>query len=265
MGKKIIKLTENELHELIENTIHNLVSCDYSAIVKPASYSNPLTIAMMNRRVLDEGLVKTYPIKKTVEYIKSYFNLRNLQIKTVPGENGVEQILVLAPSAGDNIKIMEKAMNYFGYYLATPKPSENQRLSGGFVWLQFEPKFIEDISSQLRKEEKYLYHITPSYNEAKIKKLGFSPRAKNSMFNYPNRVYFIRGSVNSDEIMSIGEQLCQANRSDGNDGTYTVFTVDVDRIPETVPFYFDSNYKYGVYTNHNIKPDTIVGVKNMEF
>lgn len=263
MNKKVIKLTENELNNLIDKCINETIYCDYSQIDKAASYSNPLTIAMFNPKLLEEGLIKTYPIEKTVSYIKSYFNLRDVQIKVLECDSGIEQIMVMVPPIADNIKIMEKAMNYFGYYLAAPKDVNN--ISGGLVWLQFEPKIQNDISQQLRKEETFIYHITPAYNRGKILKIGFSPRSKNSLFNFPHRVYFIRGSVSDRQIKTIGEQLCNANNSEGNDGSYVLFVIDLNKIPENIPFYFDSNYEYGVYTNSNIKPDAIVDVKEIEF
>ena len=234
MNKKVIKLTENELNNLIDKCINETIYYDYSQIVKPASYSNPLTIAMFNPKLLEEGLIKTYPIEKTVSYIKSYFNLRDVQIKVLECDSGIEQIMV-------------------------------NNISGGLVWLQFEPKIQNDISQQLRKEETFIYHITPAYNRGKILKIGFSPRSKNSLFNFPHRVYFIRGSVSDRQIKTIGEQLCNANNSEGNDGSYVLFIVDLNKIPENIPFYFDSNYEYGVYTNSNIKPDAIVDVKEIEF
>ena len=40
---------------------------------------------------------------------------------------------------------------------------------------------------------------------------------------------------------------------------------DLDKIPENIPFYADSNYKFGVYTNSNIRPDVIVDYKEVEF
>ncbi len=263
MGKKVIKLTETELSDLIKNCIYEEVYCDYSQIVKPANYSNPLSIAMLNPKLLKEGLIKTYPIEKAAAYIKSYFNLRDIQVKIVEGENGVQQLLVMVPPIADNIKIMEKAMNYFGYYLAAPK--EKTDIPGSLVWLQFEPKIQDDISIQLRNEEKFLYHITPAYNKDKILNIGFSPRTKNSLFNFPNRVYFIKGSIDEKQIETIGRQLCDANKSEGNDGSYVVFVVDLDKIPENIPFYADSNYKFGVYTNSNIRPDVIVDYKEVEF
>ena len=263
MDKETIKISENELTDIIEKCIYEEIYCDYSKIVKPASYSNPLSIGMFNPHLLEEGLIITYPIEKTVSYIKSYFNLRDAQIKVINGENDVKQILVMVPSIADNIKIMEKAMNYFGYYLAAPK---NEYYNpGGLIWLQFEPKIQNNISPQLRKEENFLYHITPAYNKGKILHLGFSPRTKNTLFSFPHRVYFIRGSVDNDELISIGKQLCKTNNSVGNDKSYIIFVVDLNKIPEKIPFYFDSNYEYGVFTTSNINSDTIVDFKEIEF
>ena len=51
-------LTSEELEALLIN---------YNDIVHVASYSNPLTIRMGKK--LQEGLIRTYPIDKTISYV----------------------------------------------------------------------------------------------------------------------------------------------------------------------------------------------------
>lgn len=250
MGKKIIRLTESELRNLIENTVSNVLKktpkdeeysqdkeieqflaslsgeekkklwVDYSQIDKAATYANPLTIAMLYRDTLKEGLVRTYPIEKTISYIKSYFGLDDKQIHAIKAENGINHIRVIIPTIGNNLEIMKKAMDLCGYYLGAPK--EEHVKPNAWVYLQFEPKFQKNESEHIRKEEVALYHLTPKYNMKKIQNIGFSPKTKNELFNYPDRVYFLRGSISDTEIINIATQLYDANSSKGNIGIYAL-------------------------------------------
>ena len=286
MGKRYIKLTEGELRGLIGDVVSNVLDSvsvsdveverflsslssevmnslwvDYSGIVRSATYANPLTIAMLYRDTLMEGLIHTYPVGRTISYVKSYFGMDDGQIYAVEAENGIEHIVVIVPVIGNNVELVKKAMDLCGYYLGAPK--EEYIKPNTWAHLQFEPKFQKDDTERIRNEESVLYHVTPKYNMKKIQRIGFSPRTKNGLFNYPDRVYFLRGSCDDSEITAIAEQLRDANSSEGNDGKYVLFTVDVNMIPSDVPLYLDPNYPYGVYTGSNIKPDTIVSVEEI--
>lgn len=251
------------LKSLSEDELDKLCIC-YADITHAAGYANPLTISMLNRSKIDEGLIRTYPINKTISYISSYFNLHPHQIvKKVSAQNGISHILVFIPSIKDNVQVMIEAMRSCGYYLGSPK-LENIKPN---IWvkLQFEPKIQEDNSEQIRNEERTLMHLTPIYNLRRIQSIGFSPRCKNELFNYPSRLYFLRGSLDRNEIMSIGKQLCDANSSVGNEGKYALITIDLSRIPSEVKFSLDPNYPYGIFTTNNIRPEVIIDVEEIEF
>ena len=107
-------------------------------------------------------------------------------------------IKVAIPNVGRNLEMVKKAFSLCGYYMATPK--EENIPQNQWVALQFEPITQEDISDKLRKEEKILYHWAPEFCIEKIKNIGLSPRSKNSSFDYPGRIYLIRGSVSQREL-----------------------------------------------------------------
>lgn len=251
------------LNSLSEDELDKLCIC-YADITHAAGYANPVTISMLNRYNINEGLIRTYPIEKTISYISSYFHLHPDQIiKKVSAENGVYQIHVLIPSIKDNVQVMIDAMKSCGYYLGIPR-LENIK-PNKWVTLQFEPKIQEDNSEQIRNEEKTLLHLTPIYNLRKIQSIGFSPRCKNELFDYPSRSYFLRGSVGRDEAINIGQQLCDINSSVGNKGKYALITLDLSRIPSEVKFSLDSNYPCGIFTTNNIGPDAITKVEEIEY
>lgn len=286
MVHKLIKLTEEDLHEIIKDSLNKIIEntnskqvtediflnkflstlttekqkklcVDYGCSMTQVSYNNPLSIMMQG--VVNEGTIRTYPIEKTIQYVKDHFALEDDQITKVNGINGVDVIKIAIPNVGRNLEIVKKAFLLCGYYMATPKEEnieENQ-----WVALQFEPITQEDISTQLRKEEKILYHWAPAFCLDKIKNIGLSPRSKNSSFDYPGRVYLIRGSVSKMELYYIGNQLYENNTSPGNDGIYALLSVDLDKIPKNTKFFKGPNYSHGIYTYSNIRPDviTIIG------
>lgn len=253
----IVKLTEEQIREYFDSIDKELLErqyVDYSEIYHTPTYYNPLTLLYMQR--IDEGMFSTYPLEKTYEYIKNYFGFDDSQIKIIKGYNNLDRFLLYVPNISNNIEIVKKNMGLCGYFLA--KPKENEIKDGEWVYLQFEPFIQNDISRELRNEEKNLYHLTPFYNFGKIKHLGFSPRSKNMFFDYPGRVYFMRGSVDKKEIISIGNALSFINTSKGNDGRYVLLTVDLDKVPNDTPFFYDPNYPNGVYTTVNVRPDVII-------
>lgn len=240
--------------------INDFAYIDYSEIVKGTTYDNPLTIFMFGP--LNEVLMTTYSIDKTIRYIKDYFDLSDNQIHKVKGAGDVERILVKIANRDNNLEVMKRAMSYCGYYLGAPK--EDKIPKDRFVELQFEPLHQKNISDELRKEEKTLIHVTPKYNLKKIQSIGFSPRCKNELFDYPGRIYFIRGSMSNKIAKCVGEMLNRANMSLGNTGEYVAVTVDLEKIPESVKFFEDPNFIKGVFVNENLRPEIIEHIEEFK-
>lgn len=235
---------------------------DYSKLPPvPATYDNPLTIWMLLK--LDEGLVSTYPVDKVIEYVSKYFKFNVDQIYKMEAENGVYHIGVIIANRDNNFEVIKKAMKLCGYYLGSPK--ENKIGNDPVIELQFEPKIQVDESEKIRNEETFLYHLTPMYNIGKIKHIGFSPRLKNELFSYPSRTYFIRGSVSKEDVLNLGEQLCAANTSLGNDGRYALITIDLGKVPDGVKMFLDPNYQYGIFVMENISSNVIIDIEEIIF
>lgn len=262
---EISKKFSDTMKTLNEDFNDELKTVDYRYIVRPVTFENPLTFGFQNA-MLTEGLIHTYPIEKTVSYIKDYFGLIDNQIEVKECNNGGKAILILIQNYENNVEIVEKAMNYCGYFLSAKNiPKFNFLVEKNFIYLQFEPKFQDDISLVLRNEETMLRHLTPYYNVDKIKNIGFSPRCKNEMFNYPGRIYFFRGSTEIKSIISLGKQLFLSNKSLGNNGDYALFTLDLNKIDENVSFYIDPNYSKGIFTSDNISPNSIIEIQKIKF
>lgn len=237
---------------------------DYSKILHCAGFGNPLTILMLNRSIINEGLIRTYPIEKTISYISAYFDLHPKQVMVeTSADDNIARIIVYIPSIKDNVQVMIDAMRYCGHHLRSPKVETIK--PNTWVWLQFEPLIQKDESRTIRNEENKLYHLTPYCNVGKIKHIGFSPRSKNELFNYPRCVYLLRGSLEDTEIKSIGKNLCAKNSSEWNNGEYALITIDIDKIPNDVEMYLDKNYPHGIFVTKNIEPDVITDVRKINF
>lgn len=234
---------------------------DYSKLSPATTYNNPLTIWMFMK--LDEGLINTYPVDKVIEYVSNYFKFNIHQIYKKKAENDIYHIRVIIANRDNNFEIIKKAMRLCGYSLGAPKESEIHKYP--VVELQFEPEHQTDESKKIRKEEKVLYHLTPMYNLGKIKHIGFSPRLRNELFSYPSRLYFLRGSVDENEILNLGKQLCKYNSSLGNDKKYALITLDLKKIPNDIKMFLDPNYLYGIFVTENISSDVIVDIKEVDF
>ena len=221
---------------------------------------NPISTKM--KISLKEGLIRTYPIDKTINYIKDYFKLSDNDIIPINALNGTEQIAIKVPIVGNNLNLIKKAFTLCGWYLAYPKESELK--PNTIHELQFEKKYDMDISSELRKHESVIYHITPNYNLNKIKHIGLTPKSKNTQFDYPSRAYFVLGSAKKI-VPYLTSELNNNNKSKGNNGGYSVITFDLSKIPLHVKFYFDPNSYGSVYTLDNVTPDAIIDIQEIIF
>lgn len=252
-----------EIKVLLENMSDDELQkhwIDYERISKMPEYGNPLSFQMVWS--LEEAHYATYPIDKTIEYIKKYFDLPDEWVKKKIGLNDGERIVVTIPIAGNNLEQLKKAMLLCGWYYAAP--SEDKITPNQLQKIQFEPIIYSDDSKQIRSEETTLLHLTPYFNWGKIKHLGFSPRCKNGMFNYPDRVYFFRGSTPIEDIKNLASEMMSEEQRLRSEGRYVLITIDLNKVPDDIKLSLDQNYEYGVHTKDNIHPDAIIGYEEIK-
>ena len=253
-----MRLKEEDLRKYIGEVFEK--SCiDYDNLFHHRTFNNPISYKNL-KTFVNEGLIKIYPIDKTMSYIKDFFKLEDWQISIIDANGDVKYIGLIIPNIGENIEMVRNAMNYCGWYLGYPK---NINREDFFVQLQFEPKYIENIRKELNNTCKTLIHITPLYNIRKIQKIGLSPKIKNELFNYPNRIYFVKDNTDINIIKNLTSQLSTNNSSLGNNGEYCLITIDLDKVPDNVGFYYDGNFPNGVYTTSNINPKAITSIEKI--
>lgn len=255
------QLCSEALSFFMEHDVKNSVHRDFLfENIKFASLENPISLWQMG---LTEGLMRTFPIEKTAEYVKKYFELNDSQVLIVKNYNNIQCIQVIIPNVNNNVKMVVGGLKMCGYFLSYPK-LENLKENEWQI-LQFEPIHQNDITKELKEKEDVLYHITPSYNYKKIKHIGLSPKTKNNLFDYPDRIYFTRGSAGINKIITIGWALCDKNNSKGNEGKYSIIEVDLNNISNNVTFYYDPNFEYGVYSTDNIHPSSLKLVGEFDY
>lgn len=255
-----VKDNKESLSIPLEERIHLIK--DYETMPISRSYDNPLSLPSVN-----EGLIKTYPIEKTVSYIKKYFGFDDRQIRI---EKNTGKILVNIPNIENNAKELEKKMKYCGYFLSYPSEDEIVKNKHRWMWFNFEPLHQEDNTREIMNNYSILFHLTPKYNIEKIKRFGLSPRSKNTFLRFPHRIYFIYPNfANEDlfeeEIFEIGQRLSDENKSVANNGEYCLVTVDLNKVGDNVRLYFDVNYEYGCFTTDYIKPEAIINIDYLNF
>lgn len=219
---------------------------------------NPITL----NENINEGLIKTYPIDTTIHHIKDFFNLSDYDIKKVTLLNDIVGIHVIVGDIGKNKKIMTQAMSSCGYHFSRVYSEYFDEHNGvNYLTLEYLPKFQEyDVSEEIRKNEPFLYHITPIHNEGKIKNIGLTPKTKNPLTKYPDRIYLLRGSAGEEYVKALGSALHVNNNSD-----YTVFILDTNKVCNKAKLFEDPQSNRGLWTYNNIPQSAIVGIKHLEF
>lgn len=196
----------------------------------------------------------TLPYEEVKEELKKKFKLDDWQIIDDIGANKVKLILVYS-DIGNNSKILIEKMKLIGWYKSYITPS---RLIRGipFRAISFDPIYQESIN-ELVRSWRFLYHISPIANKESISKNGLIPSSQNKKFDYPPKVHLLKPWHSDKQLLGVARQLYAADNSQSNDGTYCLFQVAINKIPEEVEFYFDPRYEDGVYTKQTIPSQAI--------
>ncbi len=190
--------------------------------------------------VLTEGLIKTYPLEKSLNIIKKRFPYLNVLIED-DGELYIDNFK-------KELKEYLPLFNNLGYFIAQIKINNE--------WVK---EFDENIIPiALFLEAKYdikidkipnkLYHTSPLKYKDKILKYGFVPKSKNKISIHLDRIYL------TDNILTakLFAKNLQKEYSDFYQDGYCIYSIDGDCIKE---LYSDVNLrKGGFYTLHNISP-----------
>lgn len=231
-------------------------------------------------RLVEEGLIKTYPSDEVIQYAKITLKM---DIDAFIQKDG--KIIVLKYFVFDDIKLKE-IFNLGGYFIGFEDDN----------CYQFEPKYGTDITNRIGR---YLYHITSVPAWEKIKVNGLVPKSSNSDFTYPDRIcfsvsddmnklkslaYTIFNNKLSKTIDRIRKEVFNHPQFDTSDmknefnkkfelmvknkvTDYVILRVDKEILPDNIRFYYDENSLSfdGVYTKSNIPPQYIECIEEGSF
>lgn len=218
---------------------------------------------------MNEGLIKTYPLDKSIKYIIRKYDLSDEQIKIDSVNYGIMTIDIICLILPNNISknIIGDIKHDFrtcGYFNSQkPKQIENTN----FFVLIFEPKFTQNISDNVRKHCKYLYHSAPKSYLNKIIKKGLIPKSKNSLFFYPDRTFFMVGDkLNTNQLDALKDIQNTRNAnielySNIEDKEYVLLTIDISKLPNDINFYCDPLAFGAIFTYDNIPPNAIINIE----
>lgn len=282
--KNVINLTENELENIVFESVKRIVNeisdaeggidiskidiedlkkiyIDYRLIPQSTHFDNVL----YSPSVIKEAFGYIFPPDEVVENL---INKYNIPISCIKKKEVFNKIFIYIVNAvlGVNDKLIEEDMSKMGYFLGYKGKIQNIQGMQLQV-LQFEPssQIQDDETENIKTNYKFLYHWTPSYNLNEIFENGLLPSAKNSVFNYPSRIYFMRGDSDNRYMLGLGQQLCTSNDNPKNNGEYALLSVNIENIEESVRFYYDPNSEMGIYTEQPINKNRVNLVNIIQF
>lgn len=237
-------------------------------VVCPPGFGSPLMDVSKNE-ALQHGADYTWDIDTVRRNIMKQYKLQPWQFRISEECNNIRVGLVI-PARRDNADKIIEDMVALGYYVNQRFPQEveikfdDERIIATFELIRFDPKFPADMTDEVRKM-KTIKHITPKYNGLSIKSNGFIPNHQNERFKYPPRLHFLKDGVDDKRVNSLGKQLCKYNSNPHNDGNYTIYTLDVSKIPDNVKFFGDSCCEEGICTTDKIPYDAVISVENVKY
>lgn len=217
-------------------------------------------------RLVGESVDFKGDVEKAKKIITSTYPIDKKLFKIQEGANGMFAALLMSLNT-ENVKTIEDSMLKLGFYRANPTDKQLlEDLKGRqYVTLRFEPTPANDLTSEVRKYSK-VYHTAPSIFEDSIKTNGLMPSNSNAEFRYYEpRVYLMKETISDNDKQDLINTLYQQAKQRGYDNlspNYTLFTIEVNKIPTYIRFYGDINEENGLFITHPILPDAFSKIEH---
>lgn len=236
---------------------------------------------------LNEGLIKTYDIDKTIKYMSHQLNLINVEHDFIKNDNNTFDLKLINFRYIDNsivddvIKvILINILNSFGWF---PSLMEIESLLGSNRKRIYSKEFLlsnkKDIQSvTIRFESKFdkntiipdkLYHLTIKEYAKKIEKYGISPKAKSKLtkHDYDDRIYVCSNLEDCKKLINrmkifYTEEFFNKSYDDKNtkfkkDIEWIIYEIDAKEA-KIDKMYDDPNYYgKGYYVLNHINPECL--------
>ena len=269
MAKKIIRLTESELHSVIKECIDKVLLWNTN---------NENAIPM---QMVDEALIHSYEASFVIRHLCSSFHLakgyrqysRNPNnyygyVEKRKNENNCDVILLSLPTANNTILkeitlSMEKSC---GWFLSCEVDTS---LEGHEAW-QYEKKIDNDATYEVMSRQ-FIYHLCPTSRLQKILSVGLLPKKTtwkafmlDDEHTYRDRLEQHYGWMTIDRVyMFLNEpsnnflENNTFNTKDVFTDTFTLLKIDTTKLIPNTKFSFDPRSEDAVYTMGNIPPSAI--------
>lgn len=231
-------------------------------------YNNIITgISKSLKDVLDETLT-THPFNKIRNYLDKIKEQYDINIY-VDKKNDINpyykiafkyddiQLTVCSNISNDSLlhikEELTKKFEYVGYMYLKSFSEDNK------LYFIFTPN-KQNIINMNEIDDNYLFHICPTSVIHKIKAQGFCPYSKNKIFSYDPRIHFCFNNTPLPELRLLRTQLEYGRYGTFNKHDYSLIILDKTKIKDTIVFYKDLDYNYGIYTKQNLESNIIVDV-----
>ena len=244
-----VKLTESDIRKMVKGVFFHLNE----------SFDNIFTMSdEMKTSPLMEGYYMTYDPKDVAKFLKKRYG-KYAFVETYKNENNIVLFRIGVYNDIDSKNVVDKDMNLCGYYPSKIQVSHDKSTQ----FITYEPRHQNKIN-ELVRNEKYIYHLTPTTKVEKILKNGLSPKTNNKKFQYPDRVYFFLHQPTKTICLNLIKQFHREEMESFKNGkiktvyngTYTLLKIDTKKI-QNIDFSYDPNAFDAIWTYQNIQPDAI--------
>lgn len=232
-----------------------------------AGFNSPYIINLLAEQVkLYEGLIKSYSPEETISIIKREDpNCKVEYHKTEPGK-----MVIHLNKKSDSLKIKKviHKIEVCGWFPTMATVVSDTRLSdkniekvlsafesckGGDLYIGVEAKYNLEITNQIIKDHKFLYHLTPTKYLEKVMKIGLTPKTRSKIANHPDRIYF---GLSVKSINVLKPQFKAITKI----SDWAILKIDVSNFkrPGSGHLFIDPAFQgEGVFTLSNIHPSYI--------
>lgn len=237
------------------------ITVDLSIFVRNNGYSNKLFYTNGNT-ILSETATNTLPVADVKKELQEKLKFNDWQILEEKGANNIQLILLYVDYAM-NTEIIIKQMEACGW--SKSFISQPTLMFGRIVKaIAFDPITQPNVNQEVR-QLKYLFHWTPAYNSKNIDEFGLLPKSENQQYDYPPKVHLIKENATEQQKIYLCWQLFKTNHNQQNTGHYTLYQIDVEKVPNDVDFFYDPRCQIGYYTVKPIPKDCILKIGTIQF
>ena len=258
--KKYIK--DKLRNKLLVESITN-IDCPFLLGNENDEYDLYETLIMsFNKTKLDEGLIKSYPLKFVSQRLGDYGVVKLIQ-NNIYLQLNFEYFI--------NIHKLISYINSLGYFVSQYKvlPKDKPITPSNYIdyknindldikdieqlWIVIEAKF----DSIKENETDFIYHLTEKKYLEKIKSKGLIPKSKSKKAYHPDRLYVV------DDIYKLKDLLTHFTMGGNDVNNYCILKIDYNKA-NNPKLYNDPNYiDMGYYIIDNVSPNSIVSIINV--